>query len=134
VRLVVDTGVFSAALSRRRRTHFDDEVKRLAGNQLFLAAVTVAELRYGALVAGWGTSRRARLEQAIEATTVIPVSDALLSTVAQVRFACRVVGHPLADRVHANDLWVAASAIHIDASLVTADNIFHDTPGLTVIS
>jgi predicted nucleic acid-binding protein len=52
VRLVVDTGVFSAALSRRRRAHFDDEVKHLAGNQLFLAAVTVAELRYGALVAG----------------------------------------------------------------------------------
>jgi len=77
VRLVVDTGVFSAALSRRRRAHFDEAVKRLAGNQLFLAAVTVAELRYGALVAGWGTSRRARLEQAIEATTVIPVSDAL---------------------------------------------------------
>ncbi len=53
MRLVVDTGVFSAALSRRRRARFDEEVKRLAGNQLFLAAVTVAELRYGALVADY---------------------------------------------------------------------------------
>jgi hypothetical protein len=57
-----------------------------------------------------------------------------LTTVAQVRLACRVVGHPLADRVHANDLWVAPSAVHIDASLLTADNVFHYTPGLTVIS
>jgi len=38
----------------------------MAGNQVFLAAVTVAELRYGALVAGWGAPRRERLEQVIE--------------------------------------------------------------------
>lgn len=47
VRLVVDTGVFSAALSRRRRAEFDRQVTILAGNQFFLAASTVAELRYG---------------------------------------------------------------------------------------
>jgi predicted nucleic acid-binding protein len=51
VRLVVDTGVFSAALSRRRRTDLEHHVELLAGNQIFLAASTVAELRYGALVA-----------------------------------------------------------------------------------
>jgi len=54
-------------------------VSRLAGNQLFLATSTVAELRYGALVAGWGTQRRDRLEEAIATTTVVPVSDALLT-------------------------------------------------------
>ena len=54
MKLVVDTGVFSAALSHRRRPEFDTQVARLAGNQLFLAASTVAELRYGALVAEWG--------------------------------------------------------------------------------
>ena len=133
MRLVVDTGVFSAALSRRRRPQFDDQVRNLTGNQLFLAAVTVAELRYGALVAEWGSSRNTRLEQAIDATTVIPVSDALLTTVAEVRLACRRAGHPLADRVHANDLWVAASTIHIAASLLTADNVFDETPRLTTI-
>lgn len=50
MRLVVDAGVFSAALSRRRRPAFKSQVARLAGNQIFLAAATVAELRYGALV------------------------------------------------------------------------------------
>jgi hypothetical protein len=60
VRIVVDTGVFSAALSRRRRSHFETHVERLAGNQLFLASATVAELRFGALVAEWGSSRRRR--------------------------------------------------------------------------
>ena len=42
-------------------------------------------------------------------------------------------GHPLADRIHANDLWVAASAIHIGAELVTADGVFAEAPGLTVV-
>jgi predicted nucleic acid-binding protein len=132
VKLVVDTGVFSASLSRRVST-LSPLVERLSGNQLFLASVTVAELRFGALVAGWGDARRQRLEEGIQSTTVVPVTDALLTEVAEFRFACREVGHPLADRVHANDLWVAASAIHIGAPLVTADGVFADAPGLTLL-
>jgi predicted nucleic acid-binding protein len=61
----------------------------MAGNQLFLAAVSVAELRYGALVAGWGDPRRARLEDSIGATTVVPVTDRLLTRVAELRLTCR---------------------------------------------
>lgn len=132
MRLVVDTGVFSAALSRRRRADLDQQVTFLAGNQIFLAASTVAELRYGALLAGWGETRRARLERAIETTTVIPVSDGLLTTLAELRLACRHIGHPLADPVHANDLWIAASAVHTGLALVTADNVFANAPRLKI--
>lgn len=102
----------------------------MAGHQVFLAAVTVAELRYGAFVAGWGDQRRQRLEQSIAATTVVPVSDALLTTAAELRHACRQAGHALHEPVHANDLWIAASAVHIGAPLLTADEVFHDVPGL----
>ncbi len=44
MRLVVDTGVFSAALSWRRRTDLEHHVELLTGNQIYLAASTVAEL------------------------------------------------------------------------------------------
>ncbi len=132
MKLVVDTGVFSASLSSRRQPTTSPYLENLSGNQLFLASVTVAELRFGALVAGWGDARRQRLEQRIESTTVIPVTNALLNEVAEFRFACRQAGHPLADRIHANDLWVAASALHIGAALVTADGVFADAPGLTL--
>ena len=134
MRLVVDTGVFSAALSRRRRTDLEHHVELLAGNQIFLAASTVAELRYGALVAEWGSPRRSQLERAIAATTVIPVSDGLLTTLAAVRFDCRNAGHPLADPVHANDLWIAASAIHVGIALVTADGVFAGVPRLAILA
>ncbi len=104
----------------------------MAGNQIFLAATTVSELRYGALVAGWSEARRERLEESIQATTVVPVSNKLLTTTAELRFACRRVGHPLHDRSHTNDRWIAASAVHIGAPLLTADRVFEDAPGLTL--
>ena len=133
MRVLVDTGVFSASLSRRRRAQFETHVQRMAGQQVFLAAVTVSELRYGALVAQWGEVRRHRLEQSVQTVTVVPVSDHLLSTVAELRYECRRAGHPLRDPSHANDLWIAASAIQIEAPLLTADRVFEDTPGLTVL-
>ena len=106
MRVVVDTGVFSASLSRRRRVRLEAQVGLMAGHQIFIAAATVSELRYGALVAGWGEARRQRLEASIQATTVVPVSDALLTTIAELRHACRQRGHPLNDRSHASDLWI----------------------------
>ena len=132
MRILVDTGVFSAALSRRRRVHLEQKVALLAGHQVFLAAVTVSELRYGALVAGWGDTRRTQLDASIRATTVVPVTDALLTAAAELRYACRQTGHPLHERVHASDLWIAASTIRIGARLLTADSVFDRVPGLDI--
>lgn len=133
MRILVDTGVFSASLSRRRRAGLEAHVALMSGQQTFLAAVTVSELRYGALVAGWGEVRRLRLEESIDAVTVVPVTDNLLTSAAKLRLACRRVGHPLHEPAHANDLWVATSAIHIDAPLLTADSVFASTPGLELV-
>ncbi|MDJ0771317.1 MAG: PIN domain-containing protein [Ilumatobacter sp.] len=133
MRLVVDTGVFSASLVPKRAIRLASHVKHLSGNQLFLAAATVAELRFGALLAGWGDKRRDQLESRISTTTVIPVDDLLLTTVAQLRLTCRTNGHPLADAAHANDLWIAASAVHIGAPIVSADKVFRDVPGLELL-
>ena len=67
---------------------------------------------------------------AIAEATVVPVTDALITAVTEMRAACRPVGHPLADRIHASDLWIAASAVHIAAALVTVDCILEGAPGL----
>jgi predicted nucleic acid-binding protein len=50
-------------------------------------AVTVAELRYGAIVAEWGAPRRTRIETAIAEATVVPVTDAPITAVAELRAA-----------------------------------------------
>ena len=102
----------------------------MPGSQVNLAVQSVAELRYGALFAGWGSPRRDRLERTIELVSVIPVSDSLASTVAEFRFACRTIGHPLANPIHHEDLWIAATAVHIGATLVSGDGVFGDAPRL----
>jgi len=35
--------------------------------------------------------------------------------------------------VHSNDLWIASTALHIEALLVTADGVFVGVPGLEVL-
>ena len=47
---------------------------------------------------------------------------------------CQLAGHPLASSAHANDLWIAASTIHVRAKLVTADRLFTDVPGLDLLT
>lgn len=115
--------------SPRRRAAFEPQLRLPVGNQVCLAAATVMELRYGALVAQSGASRRARLEEAIAAVTVVPVTDPLLSRAADLRHSCRQAGHPLADRTHANELWIAASAMQLDVPLLTTDRVFEAVPG-----
>ena len=104
----------------------------MAGRSVFLAAQTIAELRFGALVAGWGGARRLRLETAMSATTIVPVTDALITEAAELRYECRSAGHPLAAESHVADLWIATSARHIGAPLLSADSIFDDAPGVVL--
>ena len=132
--VVVDTGVFSAPLSRRRLTITGLYDVHLAGQLLVLASQTVAEMRYGALVAGWGQSRLAELERRIELARVAVIDDAMIWTHARLRLDCRQMGHALADASHAADLWVAATAAHFSLPLVTHDTVFIGAPGLVVIT
>jgi tRNA(fMet)-specific endonuclease VapC len=49
----------------------------LEGHAVLIAAQTVAELRYGALLAGWGTRRTARLEAFMRQHPVVYPNDAV---------------------------------------------------------
>jgi predicted nucleic acid-binding protein len=132
--VVVDTGVFSAPFSRRRLAITGLYDKHLSGQLLVLASQTVAEMRFGALLAGWGPSRLAELERRIALARVAVIDDAMIWTHARLRLACRRAGHPLADSSHAADLWVAATAAHFALPLVTHDAVFIGAPDLVVIS
>lgn len=127
---LVDTGVFSASLSKRPSEQLTPLLTRMVGHRVLLATQTVFELRCGAAVASWGEARLERLENAIAHTTVVPVSDALVATAAQLRHLCRIEGHPLHDRAHGNDLWIAATAVHLGVPLLTADSVFTACPRL----
>jgi predicted nucleic acid-binding protein len=128
--VVVDTNVFGAALTRRQAPLVGLYARHLSDRLLVLAAQTVGELRYGALLARWGAARQAEMERRIGRARIAPVDDDLVWEVARLRVACRRAGHALADDHHTGDLWIAASAIRYQLPLVAHDGVFRRTPGL----
>jgi predicted nucleic acid-binding protein len=56
-------------------------------------------------------------------------------TCAQLRAVAVRLGHPLGHRANANDLWIAACAVHHGLPLVTGNpRHFAGLPGLTVLT
>lgn len=127
--VVVDTDVFSArlipdSLLARRYEPL------LVGRVEFVSFQTVAELRYGALLRGWGATRVSRLESAIASIETVHSGDDLIRTYAKLRVACAQAGHALHQREHDADRWIAATAIRLGVPLVSNDGVFEDAPGL----
>lgn len=96
--------------------------------------MTVAELRYGARLAGWGEHRLRRLDLRLRAAEVVWSGDGLLDTYVALRRDCAVSGHPLVQKLHEADRWIASTARWLDVPLVAHDAVFRDTPGVTVVS
>ena len=128
--VLVDTNVFTASL---RGTLSPLEVlyaKHTVGQRIVITPQTVAEARYGALMAGWGPRRLGELERSIRAVAVLPVDNETIERVAQLRNACRLIGHALHQRTHNADLWVAAAALRWSLPLVAHDAVFIGCPGV----
>lgn len=127
--VVVDTDVYSSRLvpnsSLARRYE-----PLLLGRIEFVSFQTVAEVRYGALLRGWGASRLHRMEAEIVTIEVVHTGPELTRTYAELRVACQRAGHALSQREHDADRWIAATAIRLGLPLVSNDGIFENTPGL----
>jgi predicted nucleic acid-binding protein len=132
--VVVDTGVFGADLSATSKPLANLYGDVLAGRSILISFVTVAELRYGALRAGWGAKRRDELEDVIAEAKVVWPGHALASQYAALRAECVNAGHGLGEKLHEADRWVAATARYVGVPLVSHDRVFVDTPGLTLIT
>jgi predicted nucleic acid-binding protein len=60
--------------------------------------------------------------------------DGLVETYVSLRHECSVSGHPLGQKHHEADRWIAATARWLNVPLVAHDAIFRDAPGVTVIT
>ncbi|WP_261565210.1 PIN domain-containing protein [Frankia gtarii] len=97
--------------------------------------VSVAELLYEARHAGWGEPRTADLTEKIRLLLLIPFDERLPAVWARLRDLARRRGHPLAQPLHTDDLWIAACAVLYEAPLLTGnERHFGGLPSLTVIS
>lgn len=130
--ICVDTGVLTSSLrvgsplEERYRPH-------LTGRRLVIATQVVGEARFGSLRAGWGTRRTEALERLLRSAFVLPPDDLTATTFARLKVACERAGHPLHQKIHNGDLWIAATAVRRGLPLVTDDAVFEGCPELQVV-
>ena len=95
-----------------------------------LPFVVVAEMRFGARVANWGTRRTAVLERLVLNTQVSPPLPEVIDAYVDLRTWCANNGHGLGAKDHEADRWVAAVALAAELPLASEDSIFGDIPQL----
>ncbi len=77
--------------------------------------MSIAEMRMGAIAAGWGTRRRTLIEQFIAGFGAVYADDVLCTSWAQFRAEARASGRALSPQ----DAWIAAAALGLGAPLAT---------------
>ena len=128
--VVVDTMVASAWLDQRPSARKERWQPVLAPVGWILPFPVVAEMRFGAEIAGWGATRRSKLERLVGRTVVIaPIGEVIDAYVGVRTWAARA-GHGLAAKEHEADRWVAAVALAANRPLATEDSIFDGVPQL----
>lgn len=103
--LLVDTDVFSWITWQRERFREFDQL--ITGHVLALSFATVAELRAGALIAGWGEKKSSTIEERIAEYVVLAATDPVSRSFAEIY--ARFRGQLKGDGV--NDMWIAATAL-----------------------
>jgi len=106
----------------------------LDGRPALISFITVAELRYGASLAGLGPGRLARLDRELARVDTVWPGPYLTGTYVAMRTWCAKTGHGLGAKDHEADRWVAASAIWLEIHLVAHDAIFANVKGLTLLT
>ena len=132
--VVGDTMVVSALMNSAYDPRAVDYTSLIAGRRILVSFATVTELRYGALKARWGELRRRGLERDLSRFVYVVPDDAPMTTCAELRAHCERSGHPLGQKIHEADRWIAATAIKLGVQLVSDDAVFRGVPELSVIS
>lgn len=128
--IVVDTMIASAWLGVRQSERQARWAGVLEPARWVLPFTVVAEMRFGAEVAGWGARRRGVLERLIQRGGVVPPLGSVIDAYVDLRTTCSRDGHGLAAKDHEADRWVAAVAMATGLPLATEDTIFDQVSGV----
>jgi tRNA(fMet)-specific endonuclease VapC len=109
--IVVDTDVASYLFNWHSLAQGYANALRVS--ELVLSFMSVAELRMGAISAGWGARRRLLLEQFMRGFELSYADNDLCTVWARIRADARAAGRPMSPQ----DAWVAATALALDAPL-----------------
>jgi predicted nucleic acid-binding protein len=128
--VVVDTMTASAWLGVRDSARKARWESLLSQCSWVLPFTVVAEMRFGAEVAGWGARRRGVLDRLVAAAAVMPPLGEVTDAYVDLRTWSVRSGHGLGAKDHEADRWVAAVAVAAGLPLASEDAIFDGVPAL----
>jgi tRNA(fMet)-specific endonuclease VapC len=99
-----------------------------AAREIYLSAVSVGELIFGALKSTNQARNLGRIEELIANSVVLPCDTDTGRCYAGIKHELKQKGRPIPD----NDLWIAALAVQHDLLLLTLDRHFSDIDQLSV--
>ncbi|TIV95091.1 MAG: type II toxin-antitoxin system VapC family toxin [Mesorhizobium sp.] len=124
---LLDTNILIAAMKGRPEVR-----KRLEAQQISairLSAIAMGELEFGAEKSAYGDRNRARLATLTQRLSLVGIDQDTIRHYAKIRALLERHGTPIG----ANDTWIAAQALAINAVLVTDnEREFSRVPGLVV--
>jgi predicted nucleic acid-binding protein len=126
--VIADTNIMSYAFKRLPIAKQYDRL--LAGREVRIAFVTLAEMHEWAEAGGWGARRRLDLRLFLDRYQVIPCTPGIPELFARILVERKRAGEPML----ADDAWIAATSLFHHLPLVTHDKNFLRLEGLRVIS
>ena len=126
-RYLLDTNIVSS-LIRHPRSPVLRKLKEVGQDHVYTSIIVAAELRFGAAKAG-SERMRQEVEERLARLSVIPFAHPTDRTYGELRAELERSGTPIG----ANDLWIAAQALH-DGSFLVTDNEreFRQVPNLRI--
>ena len=122
----MDTNVVVAAFAEEQAVI--QKLGRTPSEQIFVPAVVLGELYFGALKSQRQEANLRRVEEFATASNVLPVDADVARRYGEARDGLRRLGRPIPE----NDLWIAATALRHGLVLVTRDSHFDHVEGLRV--
>lgn len=127
IEYLLDTNIVSQ-LVRHPAGSLVKRIAQVGTSRIAISIIVAGELWFGARRHG-GDRLRNDLAQVIGGLTVLPLEEPAEHYFAEVRDALAIAGMPIGP----NDLWIAAHALALDVTLVTAnEREFRRVPGLKV--
>lgn len=130
MRYLLDTNLYITFVRRRQFTDYINKKYRKKGNILFTSCVVEGELKSFALQRKWGFNKIQRMEKILSGFTIYPIkTNKIIEKYAEID-AFSQGKHPTiplntsARNMGKNDLWIAATASVLDATLITMDKDF----------
>ncbi len=125
--ILLDTNVASYLYGKKPEAALYDQAVR--GRRAAVCFQTAAEMLSGADMRGWGAQRRSGLREFLDTKTIVYPDRPMLQTWAHLRAALRKKGIVVDNA----DMWVAATALALDVTLVAHDAVFRQIAGLKLV-